>query len=191
MLTSKRNHINEREITARATLLEIGQPPEIILSALMEATSLDPNELGVLVQRSGYTIRRWRALQEEIEIPATAACTIEDLRSIVAMLIEAGYSKRPITSFLRSRNAGLGRDRPLDGLRSDIGEFARVEHITQCFIEGFTPEQGRHVIERSRSALPVADVGEIDEPSPGLNPAGPTAPTGPGSEPRQMEEACL
>jgi hypothetical protein len=159
-----------REAPARATILEIGRPPEEILDALVESTSLDLNELGTLVQRSGYTIRRWRA-DSEAEIPAAAAIALEDLRSIVAMLIEADYSKRAITSFLRSRNVGLGRDRPLDGLRCDVGEFARVEHVTQCFIEGIAPEQGRHVIERPGLTLPV--VREPDRPAPEGGPSDP------------------
>lgn len=169
-----------REEEARATLLEIGKPPEVILDAIALATSLDLNELGVLVQRSGYTIRRWRGLEEEADIPAAAACAIEDLRSIISMLIEAGYSKSSITSFLRSRNVGLGRDRPLDGLRSDIGEFARVEHVTKCFIEGIPPEQGRHVIERSRSALSINDT--VDEPLPEGDPGVPSDPAGPETD---------
>ncbi len=178
-----------REERARATLQEIGKPPEAILNAILEATSLDLNELGVLVRRSGYTIRRWRALHEEANIPPEAACAIEDLRSIISLLIEAGYSKRTITSFLRSRNAGLGRDRPLDGLRSDVGEFVRVEHVTQCFIAGVLPEQGRHVIERPRSVLPVAITDAVDEPSPGGDPATPIDPAGPDTGADRREKA--
>jgi hypothetical protein len=164
---------------ARRTLLEIGKPPGVVLKAILDATSLDINELGVLVQRSGYTIRRWRGLGEDADVPAAAACAIEDLRSIISMLIEAGFSKRSITSFLRSRNAGLGRDRPLDGLRSDVGEFARVEHLTQCFIDGVTPEQGRHVIQRPQSPVPVAITDVVDEPPPGGDPTSPLDPTDP------------
>jgi hypothetical protein len=177
MLMSKKSKARDDE--ARATLLEIGKPPQAILDAILEATSLDLSELGALVQRSGYTVRRWRGLDGDADIPAAATCAIEDLRSIVAMLIDAEYSKRSITSFLRSRNAGLGRDRPLDGLRSDIGEFTRVEHVTQCFIDGVTPEQGRHVIERSRSVLPVAITDVLDEPSPDDDPTRPIDPVDP------------
>jgi hypothetical protein len=171
-----------RSKQARQTLLEIGKPPGVVLNAILEATSLDTNELGVLVQRSGYTVRRWRGLGESADIPVSAVCAIEDLRSIASMLIEAQYSKRSITSFLRSRNAGLGRDRPLDALRSDIGEFTRVEHLTQCFIDGITPEQGRHVIQRPRSPLPVANTDIVDEPSPDGDPTNPITPSGPGLE---------
>ncbi len=187
---STSDKVASREELARETLLEIGREPEIILRAIIDATALDLNELGALVQRSGYTIRRWRGQQRDAEIPASAVCAIEDLRSIIAMLIEAQYGKGTITSFLRSRNAGLGRDRPLDGLRSDIGEFARVEHITQCFIEGFTPEQGRHVIERSRAALSVGPEDHSDEPSSGLGPANPSVPPSPRPE-RELDRACV
>ena len=182
----KKKKKKRSEQGARSTLLEIGKSPEELLRAIAEATSLDLNELGTLVQRSGYTIRRWRSLEGEADIPAAAACAIEDLRSIIAMLIEADYSKRSITSFLRSRNVGLGRDRPLDGLRSDIGEFARVEHVTQCFIEGIPPEQGRHVIERPRATLPIA----LIDPSEGSPEGGPGEPTSPiASEGRQRSKA--
>jgi hypothetical protein len=177
MPRSKKNAA--REAKARMTILEIGKAPEVILNALSEATSLDLNELGTLVQRSGYTIRRWRGMDDEAEIPASAANALEDLRSIVAMLIEADYSKRAVTSYLRSRNAGLGRDRPLDGLRSDIGEFARVEHVTQCFIKGIPPEQGRHVIERPRATLPVVVEDPHGEPRPGGGPSEPADASGP------------
>jgi hypothetical protein len=177
-----------REAEARATILEIGRAPEMILDAIVEATSLDLNELGTLVQRSGYTIRRWRGMDEEAEIPAAAANALEDLRSIIAMLIEADYSKRTITSFLRSRNAGLGRDRPLDGLRCDIGEFARVEHVTLCFIEGIPPEQGRHVIERPGMTLPVAQE-PLDRPTPDPNPSEPTDVSGPEARPTPFAAA--
>jgi hypothetical protein len=174
MARPKKESKRADERQARETLLQIGKPPDVVLKAILIATMLGLNELGTLVRRSGYTIRRWRAPGEEADIPAGAACAIEDLRSIVAMLIEAGYSRRSITSFLRSRNTGLGRDRPLDGLRSDIGEFARVEHVTLCFIEGIPPEQGRHVIERPRSTPPVAVHERLDEPTPEDDPGEPT-----------------
>jgi hypothetical protein len=179
----------EREKHARSTLAQIGQPPEVVLNAILEATSLDTTELGLLVQRSGYTIRRWRSTKDDAEIPASAACAIEDLRSIVVMLIDAHHSKRQITSFLRSRNAGLGRDRPLDGLRSDVGEYARVEHVTQCFIDGVTPEQGRHVIQRSKSMLPVEANDKSDEPWPRDDPADPSA--SPGPETARTDEVAV
>jgi hypothetical protein len=192
MARPKKKSIRDREKEARETLLQIGRPPDEVLDAIPVATSLGMNEFGTLVRRSGYTIRRWRALGEEADIPAAAACAIEDLRSIIAMLIEAGYSKRSITSFLRSRNVGLGRDRPLDGLRSDIGEFARVEHVTLCFIEGIPPEQGRHVIERPRSTPPVAIREKLGEPTPEDDPREPTdRGDDPGASVHEREEATV
>jgi len=137
------------ERAARAVLQSIGQSSSELLRALSVATALSLDEFGTLVCRTGFTVRRWKKA-EEASVPAPAACAIEDLRAIVVMLIEAGHSRRSLTSFLRSRNPGLGRDRPLDGLRSDVAEFARVEHVTQCFIDGIAPEQGRHVLVRPK-----------------------------------------
>lgn len=139
----------DSERAARAALQSIGRSSSELLRWLAVATSLSLDEYGTLVCRTGFTVRRWRNA-EDASVPAPAACAIEDLRAIVVMLIEAEHSKRSITSFLRSRNPGLGRDRPLDGLRSDVGEFARVEHVTQCFIDGIAPEQGRHVLVRPK-----------------------------------------
>lgn len=159
----------DREAAARAVLQDVGRSPSDILRAIDVGTSLSLDELGVLVGRSAFTVRRWRKA-EDASVPAPAACAIEDLRAIIAMLIDTGHSRRSITSFLRSRNPGLGRDRPLDGLRCDIAEFARVEHVTQCFIDGLPPEQGRHVLVRPRDNYPVEIVGtgeDRPEPQPG------------------------
>lgn len=177
-----------RERAARKTLLEIGRTPSEVLDAIVDATSIDQNELGTLVQRSGYTIRRWRGQGDDAEIPASAAIALEDLRSIIAMLIEVDYSKGAITSFLRSRNSGLGRDRPLDGLRCDIGEFARVEHVTECFIQGIPPEQGRYVVERSRVTLPDVARDPHDRPAPQDQPSDPADTPDPKTEPADQEK---
>jgi len=156
----------DQEAVARAILQEVGRPPSELLRALRIATSLSLDELGVLAGRTAFTLRRWQKL-DEVAVPAVSACAIEDLRAIIAMLIDAGHSKRSITSFLRSRNPGLGRDRPLDSLRSNVAEFARVEHVTQCFIDGIAPEQGRHVLIRPMDDSPVqiAD-GGLHDPDP-------------------------
>ncbi len=151
---------------ARATLLEVGKTPSELLRAIDVATALSLDEVAMIVDRSAFTVRRWRNA-EDAAVLAPAACAIEDLRAIIAMLIEAGHSRRSVTSFLRSRNPGLGRDRPLDGLRCDIAEFARVEHVTQCFIDGIAPEQGRHVLVRPRDNYPVEiPTGDRDHPEP-------------------------
>jgi hypothetical protein len=156
------------EQLARAVLREIGRPPSELLRALDSATALSLDEIGTLAGRTGFTVRRWRKAKDAA-VPAPAVCAIEDLRAIVAMLIEAGHSRRSVTSFLRSRNPGLGRDRPLDGLRYDVGEFARVEHVTQCFIDGIPPEQGRHVLVRATDdhSVHLVDGQRPPEPAPG------------------------
>lgn len=135
------------EEEARILLGQIGRPPSDLLRAFEKTTDLSLDELGALVGRSGFTVRRWRNAEDAL-VPAPAVCAIEDLRAITAMLVDARYARRPLTNFLRSRNPGLGRDRPLDGLRHDVGEFARVEHVTQSFIDGIPPELGRPVIAR-------------------------------------------
>jgi hypothetical protein len=179
------------EAAARAVLRGIGKSPSELLRAMEVATSLSLDELGVVVGRSAFTLRRWRKA-EDAAIPAPAACAIEDLRAIIAMLIEADYSKEEVTSFLRSRNPGLGRDRPLDGLRCDIAEFARVEHVTQCYIDGIAPEQGRHFIVRPRDNYPVEiSEGGLNhpEPQPG-DPGDPNQP-GPGDPDREPDDRVV
>lgn len=159
--------LSEEEAAARATIQDLGRPPSEILRALGKATSLGLEEIGTMAGRTAFTVRRWKN-EDDAAVPVASAVAIEDLRTIVAMLIEAGHSRRSITSFLRSRNPGLGRDRPLDGLRSDVSEFARVEHVTQCFIDGIAPEQGRHVLIRPMDNRPVQIVdGVRSDPGPG------------------------
>jgi hypothetical protein len=162
--------LGDREQAARAVLKEIGRPPSDLLRALDDATALSLDELGTLVGRSGFTVRRWRKAKDA-DVPAPAVGAIEDLRVIATMLIDAGHPRRSLTSFLRSRNPGLGRDRPLDGLRHDVGEFARVEHVTQCFIDGIPPEQGRHVLVRAVDDNAV-HLGATAQPDPETNGSG-------------------
>jgi ribosomal protein S18 acetylase RimI-like enzyme len=124
---------------ARATLLTAEQPPEIILRALRREVKLNDLTIGGMVRESASTVRRWRRTQDGI-VPDRAATAIDDLRLIVAMLLRAGYSGRTVKSFLLSRNTGLGKDRPLDALRPEIGARRQVEHVTECFVVGIAPE---------------------------------------------------
>lgn len=127
---------------ARAILGAVGRSPVLVLQALRAYVGLSDFTLSGVVGRSAQTVRRWRNSDVTADIPDPAAVAIEDLRAIVAMLVEADYSGDSIKSFLRSRNTGLGRDRPLDGVNVGVGAFRRVEHVTECFIAGIAPEPG-------------------------------------------------
>lgn len=122
-------------------LLAIGKPPPEVLRALKEEVHLSDFVLAPVVGRTAQTVRRWRR-EADAEIPDNARVAIDDLRTIVAMLLRGGYDGNTIKQFLLSRNTGLGQDRPLDGIRADLGAFRRVEHITECFIAGMAPEPG-------------------------------------------------
>jgi hypothetical protein len=158
---------------ARKTLLAIGQPPVIVLRALRAELNLSDFILSGVVDRSAQTVRRWRRAEGSVDVPDKAVSAIDDLRAIAAMLLEAGFDGATIKSFLLSRNTGLGQDRPLDGLRADLGAFRRVEHVAECFVAGVAPEPG--------PALLAAD-GEEREPTtaplPGRAGFAPRAPGG-------------
>jgi DNA-binding transcriptional regulator YiaG len=127
---------------ARAILLDVGQPPALVLQALRAELKLSDFVLSGVVGKSAQTVRRWRRAQPGVDVPDGAASAIDDLRAITAMLLRAGFEATTIKSFLLSRNTGLGQDRPLDGLRPGMGAFRRVEHVTECFVAGVAPEPG-------------------------------------------------
>jgi len=143
---------------ARIVLLGLAEPPVRILRALRAYVGLSDFVLSRVVGRTAQTVRRWRKSEVSADVPDPASAAVEDLRAIVAMLIEADYSGSTIKSFLRSRNMGLGQDRPLDGVRVGIGAFRRVEHVTECFIAGIAPEPGNALMadddEQLEYALP-------------------------------------
>jgi hypothetical protein len=151
---------------ARAILLEVGKSPRDVLRALRVEIELSDFVLGPVVGRTAQTVRRWR-LDPGAEIPDASMAAIDDLRTVVAMMLTAGFDGPTIKRFLLSRNIGIGQDRPLDGLRVGLGAFRRVEHITECFISGVAPEPG--------SAL-AQDDGEEFEPAIDDVPQEPDAP---------------
>lgn len=145
------NRVDPREI-----LQSVGLPSIVVLDALRTEIGLSDFVMSRVVGRSAQTVRRWRKSDPSMDLPHDAAAAIDDLRAIVSMLIKAGYDGSTIRSFLRSRNTGLGQDRPLDGIRVGVSAFRQVEHVTECFIAGIAPEPG--------SALTV-DEGEQFQPA--------------------------
>lgn len=126
---------------ARRTLVTVGQQPSQVLRALRAEVDLSDFVLAGLVGRTAQTVRRWRR-EDDVDIPDGAVAAIDDLRAIVAMLVQDGIEGTTIKSFLLSRNLGLGQDRPMDGLRVGLDAFRRVQHVTECFIAGVAPEPG-------------------------------------------------
>jgi DNA-binding transcriptional regulator YiaG len=126
---------------ARTILVAVGQPPARVLRALRTEVNLSDFVLSPVLGRSAQTIRRWRR-DAKAEVPDSVNAAIDDLRTIVAMMIGAGFDGSTIKQFLLSRNTGLGQDRPLDGIQVGLEAFRRVEHITECFIAGIAPEPG-------------------------------------------------
>lgn len=132
---------------ARSVLVALGQPPGLVLWALKAEIGLSDQDLGRLMNRSRPSLSRWRRLGSAAVLPREPAEALEDLRTITALLVEGNKDGDTIRNFLRSRNAGLGNDRPLDGLRVGVGEFRRVERVTKCFIAGIAPEPGPGVAD--------------------------------------------
>lgn len=132
---------------ASQKLLSIAVPAPDLLDALRSEIRLSDQILSRVVGRSAQTVRRWRGLGREADIPDSSAVAVEDLRTIAAMLLRAGFDGTTVKSFLLSRNVGLGHDRPLDGIRAGLDSFRRVEHVTECFIAGIAPEPGPALAE--------------------------------------------
>lgn len=154
---------------ARQILTGLGKPPPVVLRALRTEVGLSDFVLSGLVDRTAQTVRRWRR-EDDVEIPDDAVAAIDDLRAIVAMMVEAEIEGATMKQFLLSRNTGLGQDRPLDGLRVGLTAFRRVQHVTECFITGVAPEPG--------SALSVYS-GEEFDPVIAQDPARPDLPREP------------
>lgn len=141
---------------AKNVLLSLGQPPVRLLAALRQEIRLNDEMLSGVVGRSAQTVRRWRRSGEGTEIPDESALAIDDLRTIVAMLLEAGFDGITAKRFMLSRNIGLGQDRPLDGIRAGLEAFRRVQHVTECFVNGIAPEPGPALPERDGEELEPA-----------------------------------
>jgi hypothetical protein len=156
---------------ARAVLLAVGRPPAVVLRALRAEVKLSDFVLGGVVGRTAQTVRRWRR-EAEIDIPDNATAAIDDLRTIVAMMIAADFDGTTIKQFLLSRNTGLGQDRPLDGVRIGLDAFRRVEHVTECFIAGMAPEPGPALSKHNGEEFEPAIVELPREPDSPREPVG-------------------
>lgn len=148
-------------------LRAIDRSPLQVLEALRVYVGLSDFVLSRVVDRSAQTVRRWRKGEAGSDVPDAAAAAIDDLRTIVAMLIDADYDGGTIRSFLRSRNMGLGQDRPLDGVRVGVSAFRRVEHVTECFVLGIAPEPGSALMPEDDPLLETVDE-EPPAPEPSL-----------------------
>jgi hypothetical protein len=103
------------------------------LRVMRGVVGLKDREVADVAGKSLATIRRWRREGE-----SERTDTYDDLRVVVERLLaEQTIQPKLIAGWLRSRNAGLGYDRPLDALRE--GDFARVMHVVECFIAGAVP----------------------------------------------------
>jgi hypothetical protein len=135
---------------ARAVLLAVDSPPLSVLRALRAGVKLGDSALGYALDRSPQTVRRWRKAHHE-ELPLGAVRSIESLRSIVATLLRADFEWKDAKGFLLSRNIGLGRKKPLDGIRVGGDALRQVEYVTECFIAGIAPEPPLRPLPSERS----------------------------------------
>lgn len=158
---------------AHSILLSVGQSPAAVLSALREEIGLSDFALSEMVLRTSQTLRRWRRGRASDDIPDPAIAAIDDLRTIVAMLLSAGYEGPPIKRFLQSRNSGLGQERPLDALRVGVGGFREVERVTKSFMAGIAPDSGSVLADENGDEMePVVAQSSAPEPSPPAQPVG-------------------
>lgn len=153
--------------TTHSTLLSVGQSPAAVLSALRLEIGLSDFALGEMVMRTAQTVRRWRTGDGSDDIPDAAIAAIDDLRTIVSMLLIAGYEGSPTKRFLQSRNTGLGQERPLDALRVGVGGFREVERVTKCFMAGIAPDSGSALADENGDEMePVVAASSAPEPGP-------------------------
>jgi hypothetical protein len=98
-----------------------------------DTIGLSDREFAFVASVSASTARRWRRSGE-----GERPMAIDDLNSIVRALRDGNaFSPKLIGGWLRSRNRGLGMDRPLDALRN--GNFEEVFRVTQAAISGVSP----------------------------------------------------
>jgi hypothetical protein len=103
------------------------------LQVLHLVIGLRDREVAEVARMSAATIRRWRR-----EGQSERTDTYDDLRVVVERLLsERMIEPGLVAGWLRSRNAGLGYERPLDALRE--GDFGRVMHLVECFVAGSVP----------------------------------------------------
>lgn len=122
---------------------------------VLRATGLKDREIAAVAGNSTATIRRWRR-----EGTSERTDTYDDLRVIIERLLaERMIEPALIAGWVRSRNAGLSYERPLDALAR--GEFSRVMHVVECLIAGSVPLQvpgsGRARLHRGALVAPGSD----------------------------------
>ncbi len=132
--------------------LQPGLPLRDQLRVLRDVVGLKDREIAFVARTSVATIRRWRQHGE-----AQCPPTYDDLRVVVERLLsESTMEPRLISAWLRSRNVGLGYDRPLSALQQE-GNFERVMSVVESLVAGALPIEAprpalAHIDEKSFSA---------------------------------------
>jgi hypothetical protein len=142
----------------RAILLRGDRCPSLIICALRAEVGLSDIDLGEALDAVPVVVRRWRKAGVGAEMPVNTVAAIENLRSITEMLLRSGVRGKSIRRFLLSPNAGLGRDRPLDGLSRGNEVFRLVKYVTLCYLIGIAPEARCRISDPPRSRKNVRAV---------------------------------
>lgn len=101
------------------------------LEVFRKELRLSDRDLAELASVSPSTIRRWR-VSEPDELPRP----IDNLRAIVHVTLRDGaVDPRSVGRWLRSRNRGLGMERPIQ-LLADDEEFDRISRAAEAFSAG-------------------------------------------------------
>lgn len=115
--------------------LEESSPLSRQLQALTKGVGMRDVELATLAGVSRATLARWRK-DGDSERPQA----LDDLRAIVVLLIRTGAMRpRSVAGWLRSRNAGLDWNRPLDVLKMGTENFPLVLSAAEAACGGGIP----------------------------------------------------
>jgi DNA-binding Xre family transcriptional regulator len=132
------------------------------LDALTTGVGLRSRELVAVANVSRATLSRLRR-DDGAERPVQ----LDDLRAIVSYMLGTGALRpRSVGGWLRSRNKGLGLQRPLDVLAD--GEFALVLSAAEAACGGRIPvkREPQAAADSDRTVFSAVGVGADSEPPP-------------------------
>lgn len=163
MATKQRTKQRERASkSAEVDPLSENAPLKTQLEYLHDTVGIKDRELAFIGSVSVSTARRWRRKGVgERPIP------LDDLRFIVREMRDgSALSPTLIGGWLRSRNRGLGMDRPIDALRNR--DFEGVLRAAEAAIAGVAPPDGVavRVANSAGDQAVLSERKKVDPPTP-------------------------
>jgi len=126
--------INKTTTDAIPLLNETTSPSATVRYLLREAR-LTQRELAAMIGADARTIRRWAADDDDFEPQERYARRIDDLRDLVALLVETLPGVQT-ARWLRARNRYLKGERPLEVLAG--GRYDEVREAAHAYVDGVT-----------------------------------------------------